>query len=291
MFCKKWRVLLLSSLFFLLVVNISWAVEFPFLNKSKIRLVIAPGETKYDEIVIENPHPEAKLMRVYLEDWRYLPGGDGSKEFSPVSSNPLSCASWINFSPAEFTVPAFGKQRLSYSVKMPSNAQGAYYAVIFFETKYAPIAEQQTELGAGINLALRTAVLLYVEAKDTIKRSVQLSNFSIRKEDKKLIISLDLTNDGNTDITTKSQFNISDEKDNVYARGEFNDTYTFAGDKAELIASWKEAMPKGKYHLVTTFDLGKALKDANMGSGPAIVRETDFEIDENGEVLNVGEMK
>ena len=77
----------------------------------------------------------------------------------------------------------------------------------------------------------------------------------------------------------------------VIARGVLNDVYTFPAASAKLAATLKESLPAGKYDLVFTIDLGKALEEANMGRGPVITKEAEISIGENGKILNIGQLK
>jgi hypothetical protein len=102
---------------------------------------------------------------------------------------------------------------------------------------------------------------------------------------------LDFKNTGNTDITCFGTFHIIDKQGMVYARGEFNSVYTLAGNSAKLIAAWKDPIPKGKYDLIFTFDLGKAQEEAGLGRGPVITKEASMEMGEKGQILKVGRLK
>lgn len=260
------------------------------IDRAKIRLIVAPGEAKSGEIKVENPSAEALTVKAYLEDWRYLPARDGSKEFMPVGTTQLSCARWISFAPAEFTIPPFGQQVIRYTAKVPDDAKGGHFAVLFFETKLEQVQEKET---VGLMVQIRLGALFYVEAEDTVRRVGQLTNFSVSRNpnNKYLLITGDFKNTGNTDITCGGSFHIMDGAGMVLARGEFNNVYTLPGDAAKLTATWKEPLAKGKYDLVLTFDLGKALEEARMGRGPVTVKETDIEIGENGEVIKAGELR
>ncbi len=268
------------------------AIELPYIDQSKIRLSISPGESGYGEINIENVTSETRSIRAYLEDWRYLPPADGTKEFLPAGTTPLSAATWISFSPAEFTLEPFSKQKLKYSVRVPPEAKGGYYAVLFFESVFNNPGPEQGGLKVGMNIAIRVATLFYIEAEGSLNRTGQLSDYSVEHttSDDPFLISIKFKNTGNVDITAGGNFNILDEKNMVLARGEFKDIYTFPGDSALLSATWKEALPKGKYHLILTFNLGKALEEAGTGRGPVIVKEAEMEIGEGGSV-KVGEFK
>ncbi len=267
------------------------------LEQSKVKLSIPPAGSKAGEMKIYSQSDEAINLKVYLEDWAYASEQDGSKDFFPAGSTKFSCAQWISFSPAELTLAPYGVTKVNYVVNVPSETEGAHFAVMFFETTVKPTAPPGTvsrdEITSGVGLAIRLGSLIYVEAKDTVKRTIDLDNFSVLRDtkDRYLLISSDLKNTGNTYITTAGSFHIMDKVGIIYARGEFNGTYTFPGDAAELTATWKQAIPSGKYDLVITLDLGKAQEEGGVGRGPIMVKETTIEIGSGGEVVRVGELR
>jgi len=290
--CKR-SIIILFLLFLSGVLAPAGAVDLPDINKSKIRLSIAPGKAEYGEIIVENQSPEPRSMRVYLSDWDYLPPADGTKEFLPISSTPLSSTAWISFSPAEFTLPPFSKQKIDYSVKVPIGASGGYYAALFFESIFAKTQAPKQGMQVGMNLVIRIATLFYVDVEGTVKRTASIDNLLFKKDAKsaQYSISLDFHNTGNVDISAGGTFHIMDDLGVVIARGQFNDIYTFPASGAKLAATLKESLPEGKYDLVLTLDLGKALEEANMGRGPIITKEAGISIGANGKILNIGQLK
>lgn len=276
----------------------SWAIELPYLDKAKIRLSIAPGSQEFGEVIFKNTSSQAIFMRVYLEDWFYAPGGDGSKSFVPAATTSRSCSPWISFSPEEFNIPPKGEQRVSYKVNVPQNSalDGGYYAVLFFESKVGELTPTKELAGAGLNLVVRVGALFYVEIKGTAKRTSVINNLKLKKESSpnRLLIEADFCNSGNVDIATAGTFHIIDRQGMVYARGEFNPLYAFPEDKAKLTGSWdtwKNPIPKGSYDIVLTVDLGKALSEAGLGRGPVLTKEAAVEIGDNGEIIKTGALE
>lgn len=260
------------------------------IDKAKIRLTIAGGQAASGEIKVDNPSEEPLVVKAYLEDWKYLPSADGSKEFSPAGTSELSCAPWVSFAPSGFTIPPFGQQVVRYTVKVPPDAQGGHFAVLFFETNFE---QQQGKESVGLMVQVRLGALFYVDVKDTVRRSGRLENFSVSQEPDTgyLVVSGDFNNTGNTDITCGGSFHLMDGQGMVFARGDFNNVYTFPGDKGRLAATWKEPLAKGKYDLVLTLDLGKSLEEAGMGRGPVTVKEAIIEVGGNGRLLKTGELR
>lgn len=275
-------------------VSTAQAEKLPFMNQSKIRVVVSPGERAFGEITLDNPTAEAKSMRLYLEDWYYLPEGTGAKEFLPANSIPTSACSWITFSPADVTVPAFGKQRINYSVNVPVDATGARFATLFFETLISKGTLSGSGRSAGLDVNVRVATLFYVEVKGTTQRMAKISNLNIQpSKDVKgsLDITLDFENTGNTDITTSGNFSLMNNEGLVSARGAFNSVYAFPGGKGNFLGIWKNKIPAGDYDLVITIDLGKALTDAGIGRGPVITKEASVTIGENNQIVQIGQLK
>jgi hypothetical protein len=277
-----------------LFVSTAQADKLPFMNQSKIRVVVSPGERAFGEITLDNPTAEPKVMRLYLEDWYYIAGGSGAKEFLPANSTPVSACPWIIFSPADVVVPAYGKQKINYSVSVPADASGARFATLFFETLLNRGAISDGGRSAVLDVNVRVATLFFVEVKGSIQRAAKVSNLKIgpSQETKgSLDITLDFENIGNTDITTSGNFSLMNNEGLVSARGALNSVYTFPGGKGVLLGTWNSKIPAGDYSLVITVDLGKALTDAGMGRGPLITKEASVTIGENNQIIQIGQLQ
>lgn len=266
------------------------AAEIVQVQPAKVRLLISPGNAQTGSITVVNYDRVPKKVRAYLEDWKYLPACDGTKDFQPAGTSSLSAASWISFLPAEFTVGAFGKQAVNYSVKVPADARGGHYSVLFFES-YLGEPETAPEGAVNVNVAVRVAVLFYIEAKGAINRQVKVDNLKIEKAQDRYNVSVNFANTGNADATAKATFFIIDQKGLAFARGDFNEIYAFPQDSTTLNSYWKEIIPKGTYDFILTVDIGKALKEAGLGDVPPVTKEASIQVGDNGEVIRVGELK
>lgn len=297
LFVRRLIIIFLYLLFIVFIplrleaVNLTFRVE-----PSKIRLSIPAGSSQAGTIRVYSQSGDKIEIKVYMEDWLYTKIQDGSKDFFPAKTTPFSCADWITFNPSEFIIPPYGVQNINYVVRVPADAQGGRFAVMFFETVFLRGLEdleypQAEEVRSGATLNIRLGVLFYTDVKDRAKLLAELSNFSVLKDPKNnyLLISTDFKNVGNTDIGAGGTFHIMDNEGVVYARGEFKNIYTLPGDGAKLTATWKETLPKGKYDLVLTLDLGKYREE--IGRGTILVKEAKIEIGDNGEVVRVGALK
>ncbi|MEI6631398.1 MAG: hypothetical protein WCL25_02155 [bacterium] len=265
------------------------AIEVAQVEPAKIRLSIPPGSSKTGTIKIYNLSPEAKTIKAYLEDWVYLPACDGTKDFKPAGTTELSAANWITFSPSEFSLPAYGKQVVNFTVKVPEGVKGGRYAVIFFES-YMQEPKKDVE-GVSVNMAVRIASLIYIEPQGTINRNIVIDGLKLTNEKNKLKIKARLANKGNVDVNTKGTFFIIDRKGMVYARGEFNEVYTFPGDSVDLLAEWPKNVPKGRYDIIMTIDISKSLEGSGILKPPAITKQAGIEVAEDAEAMVIEPLK
>jgi len=264
------------------------------IDQAKIRLIMAPGTSKTGRLEVVNDSEEPKQVKVYTEDWAY-DKSDGSKNFFDTNTTFYSCSNWISFSPAEFNIPAFGKAYVNYVIKMPADVpSGGYYSVLFFESIMGETKPEDT-IGATavVPVAIRVGTLFYIETEGGIHPDIELGKFKVERQDNTEPFTIDLAfeNTGNIDLTCGGTYNLMDDQNMVYARGELSTVYTMPKDKADFVAKWKESIPKGSYDLVITLDLGKAWEEFGVKKGPVLVKEARVEIGANGEVVKVGELK
>jgi hypothetical protein len=162
---------------------------------------------------------------------------------------------------------------------------------LFVENLFGPPEAEEGTVSVG--LAIKIAVLFYIEVAGTVDRSGSIENLILQAQPNDVLsVSSEFKNTGNVDITAGGTFNIIDRAGIVYARGEFNDIYTFPGEEAVLQASSStERLRPGKYDLIITLDLGKALEGTGLGRGKTLVKEARLEIGENGRILSSGRLR
>jgi hypothetical protein len=266
-------------------------------DKSKVRLIIPAGGSQAGTLKVYSQSEDKIKIKIHFEDWSYADQQDGTKDFYPPGTTPLSCSEWISVNPQEFTLPPYGTQTVNFVAEVPEEAQGAYFSVMFFETTFLPgpagLPMGPDELRVGTSLNVKLGTLFYIEAEDSVQRQGQLQSLFVQQDAaaKFFSVNLNFKNTGNTDITTHGNFDLIDAKGMVYARGEFNDSYTLPGQEAKLSSVWKKLIDSGIYDLVITLDLGKSIEEAGLGRGPVIVKEARIEIGSDGRVTAVGELR
>jgi hypothetical protein len=246
-------------------------------------LNIPAGKSAVGKIEITNPSEEVKKISVSALDWVYS-DDLGAKEFFPGGTKDLSCAKWISFVPAEFSINPSGKEYLQYTIRAPDNAKGGYNAVLFFESLLGEAPKDSGDSFAIVPVAIRVGSLIAVEIDGTVERKAQVDNLSFKEEGGVYKIEADFLNNGNADIIVAGSYNILNKENEVFARGEFANRYTLPGGKARLSAVCKEKFSPGSYQLIITLDLGRSLAELGMGRGPLKVIEADMEAGKDGKI-------
>lgn len=246
-----------------------WAVTLR-INQPKVEATAKPGEVLTGTVEVENLLDEPVSVQAYLQDWRYVAPGDGSKEFAPANTLPLSCADWVSFFPQQFELEPRGKQAVGYTIRIPPEARGSAYAVLFFETllKEAPGAQP----GVTIRYTARLGSLIWIEIEGSAQRAGALSDLEITPPQPRqpLRVRATFTNSGSTALVATGYFHITDAAGQLMARGVMPTLYTHPGLAVPVEAEWMGRLPAGTYTVLLTLDLGgdQALVDERTFTVP-----------------------
>ena len=270
----KVKIIFLLALLLSVFLNIHsvFAINFQ-INKAKVSIKLPPGWSDGGTVRVTNRDASPVHIRAYVQDWIY-DTKDGSKIFSSPNTTFRSCADWIKFYPAEFTIPAKSSQEVSFVVGIPPNAVGGYYAVLFFEAGGGEIMDKAK--GVMAKVYHRIASLFFVEAEGTISRKAQISNFKISSLADSYGLKITVENKGNVALASKGGYDIINDEGFVFTRGDFGTIYLMPNDVTEVSANIpKNELGIGSYDLVLTFDL----------EGDVLVKEYDLEIKPSRETI------
>lgn len=249
-------------LFLLLTQSGLYAIR---IDKGKFVTQLSPSENYRGEITVKNDSQLKTEVTVYLEDFEYTAPYEGAKEFYSPGTKNNSIASWINFLPQKFTLPAYGSKQVGFIVKPDEKVSVTHCGVLFFETPLGSVED-----GAGLSLIGRVGSLLFINPKKA-QREITFSKIagSYNK------ITGQVTNFGNTFLDPKTTYYIMDPGGMVKDRGELNQLYLLPEDKTSLEVIIPQELSSGRYTTVLTFDLGK---------GDVLVKEIDFLVNNSGEI-------
>lgn len=242
-----------------------------FLEEGKVVLAVSAGDRINKSLTVHNTTGESVQVKVYWEDFEYQAPYDGNKVFLPAGMGAASASQWFNFSPREFTLPAFGKQVIDYTVSAPQELQGGYYGVLFFEKSNDPLRD-----GTGVNIVTRVGCLFFFEARDKVKTAA-IDGIKISAN----ALSGNFINQGNVVLISKATYYVMDNEGMIADRGEAKALYVPPG----ATASWEIALPPGlnagNYTLVLNADLGE---------GDVVVKEIELMSDGAGGIT-IGDVR
>lgn len=226
------------------------------MSRPVVQEILAPGEAATGTIELENQANEPVRLEVYLQDWEYLEGGTGEKLFSAPGTSPWSAAAWISYFPKQLELPAKGTGVVEYTIRVPADASGGRYAVLFFESVLARAKE--SDQGVTVQYTGRLGSLFEVEVAGTLRRTGEIAEVTLGRpdEDRPLTLGYAFRNTGNVTLRPKAYFNIVDRTGRYFGRGEFTPLYTFPGRAGSTTSEWTGRLEPGDYTVVLTVDLG-----------------------------------
>jgi len=218
---------------------------------------VKPGETIVDSLNAHNTAGEEISIKAYWEDFVYIPPFDGQKKFFPYGTTEVSAGKWLSFSPQEFTIPPFSKRKISYTIKIPMDAKGGYYGVLFFE-KNDPGQLDRT----GVQVVTRVGCLFFIETQDKEKKA-RVEDITISDNN----IQGNFLNAGNVIAIPEGIHYTLDAEGIVVSRGKLEKMYIPPGQRASFSIPVESDLSPAQYTTILTFDLGE---------GDSIVKEVDF---------------
>jgi hypothetical protein len=234
------------------------------IDNPKITIELSVGQNYSDSIMVTNPSQEAVAVKAYLEDFAYVSPFDGEKSFHAPGTGNFSLANWISFSPQEFTISPYGRQKVNLSIRPDTEFSFVHCGVLFFETSIGVTYEA----GKAINVLGRIGSLIFVEPKGKTKQaSLQDVEGSIRS------LGGNFTNSGNSFLHVQGVFYVMNKEGMIYDRGQIQELYLLPGDTASVAINLAKDLSAGIYTMVVTFD---------MEDDDALIKEIDFSLDSSG---------
>lgn len=229
-----------------------------FIEKGKVETTVEPGQTVMDSFTVNNTTDKPVKVKAYFEDFIYETPFDGKKKFLPAKTTEHSVSGWINYSPNSFTLAPYGRQKISYIIKVPEDAQGGYYGVLFFEED-SEIKPQKL----GIRIVTRVGSLFFIETKNKSKQSL-VENITVSGGE----VQGAFRNAGDVIIIPNGTYFVMNEEGVALDRGEMNKLYLPPGEAGAFAFTIDQKLPSGKYTVIMTFDLQE---------GDVLVREVELE--------------
>lgn len=147
-----------------------------------------PGGVFRDVIEVANISPQASRMKVSTADW--VLDEKGTAQFSSALA-PGSCRPWTALEATEIEVPANGRKRFRFEVRVPAGApDGQCRFAIMFEGEPTPVP------GMVLPVAGRIGIIVYLDVGDARARLRIVGN-GVVEADGRQVPMLRVENTGN----------------------------------------------------------------------------------------------
>ena len=260
------KTLLLTIITFLCLTNLSHAQL--FVEEGKLVHTVRPGTNVTGSTYVHNTSDETINISMYWEDFEYVAPFDGTKKFLPPGTGEASAANWVSFSPSTASLGPYAKQKISYVINAPAEAQGGYYGVLFFERD--PI---ESKFQNGLSIVTRVGTLFFVETEGKNKAAA-IQNLMVTHN----TISGQFVNQGNVVLIPDGVYYIMDQEGLVVDRNSIEKIYLPAQSETEYAWNISEDIQPGSYTLVLTVDLQE---------GDVLVKEIELAKDSNSNITIV----
>jgi hypothetical protein len=217
------------------------------IEPARLGLSIPAGRQRGRTVTIDNSNSDSPLhIKIYVQDIIFLP--DGTCDFPPAGSTEWSCTNWLKVTPEEIDIPAGKTQDVRVNVFVPADAQGGYYAMVFFESGPAYI-----EQGLGINFRLGALVEVIIPNTELFK--AKLANISFLKPNN---IQVGIFNEGNLLIRPKGKIKVLDSQGKKIRQLDFNTQRLGILPKTlrKFYLELDKPLAKGQYRLKAEVDYG-----------------------------------
>jgi LysM repeat protein len=164
-----------------------------------------PGKQARDGVEVINNTTKTKQVLVYAVDSQVSSGG--AFACAQMADKPIAVGTWVTLDKTQITLEPRSKQVVDFTIKTPKNASpGEHNGCIVIQD-----TEQHTTSDSnGIVLSLRSAIRLSVTIPGDIKKGLVFTGVGAQtKEDKKLLLSTGLRNNGNVSLDTKIEVKLS----------------------------------------------------------------------------------
>lgn len=187
-----------------------------------INLKINPGEQYQGEMYIFGSEKESIQVKIYPMDWSL--SILGNYQFLPMGTVKRSASSWISFFPQNFNLPPKRGQKIEYTIKVPKNASGSYWATLMAETNPTPAtAPGQFQ----VMMAGRVAYIIRIDINGSPSGIGKIERLKLNwnQEQKKLDVSLRIKNSGASMLRFKGKLELKDSQGKTVGQIPFREGY------------------------------------------------------------------
>lgn len=225
---------------------------------SRVELSTQPGGTLNGSVKAINSGQigEAPLaVNAYFSDF-LLPQSGTAKFMSPGSSSN-SLASWVRFTPDNFSLAPKVEQQVKYTIQVPPDAKpGLYWGVLFFHSDDKSRAQLNTTKGVTLNYLVDVGQIIYVQVGSP-KLEGKMSALAASFEGGRVNVSATVKNTGNSLIRALGRAQVRDKTGKVLLTLPVGESVALPGYSRNFEGQAEGALPPGEYQVLVALNYAK----------------------------------
>ncbi len=145
----------------------------------RIEEIVEPGQILLQQLKVTNESDIAKVLFVYLRDFKAEGESGKPKLIIPGSEDGYFLASWIDITTEGTEFGPKEERTISFKINVPPDAgPGGYYGAILFGTKPPRLFLESEEKGAGMSIAQQTGGLVLLQVKGDVIEESRIREFT-----------------------------------------------------------------------------------------------------------------
>jgi len=235
-----------------------------------------PGARLGDDIEVYNSGDEPIHVSTSVMDWSM--NLSGQKQFHAAGTQPLSCASWIQMNPTEFSLPPGKSLRVRYSITPPADIAQEHWAMIFFTARAVPKAGD-TRFALNVQTRIGCKVLVTPAIKEPLQGKItgmELQTVAAPVGQPALSkAKVTFVNPNAVIVRLSGTVEARDAAGQLIAKGDIVPAkpLVLVGAMRELWAQFDKPLPPGIYQIKAAIDYGG--KELIGGTLKATVKPSD----------------
>lgn len=217
-----------------------------------------PGSVQTQTINITNNSDKKQTIESYFGDWNRKE--DGGHEYFEGSTQPFSCAGWAQMNTNLLEIAPGESTQLILTLKAPEDPaelEKMKWCMLFLQgssIKEAPEASE-TQMETRINEIIRFGIHVYQTPAKMNLISAVAQDLNQNEENPEFFF-LDLENNGQVMVKTKSYLELTNINTGAEFRGEIAECPIFPLGKRKVSLQLPAELPAGKYSLLAIMDYG-----------------------------------
>jgi len=224
----------------------------------EFNLKIPPGETKTLTFSVMNDTPSPQIYTFYAADWYRNEKGDNLffENSTPKRIENYSCKDWIEISRARLEIPPDSAETVKFNLKVPPQAKGTYWAIIFVEGMPRPVKHR----GYTVMAVPRIGLKVYQTPPGTAVKEGRVIGMKL-ESDNPLAFSLTFENSGNCNLRPRGYIQIKDVRGKTVRKISISPFPILPGFKRILHIKDKDTpLSPGVYQALGVIDYGGELR-------------------------------